>query len=49
MASPTRHACRAPGLTPLQYAGTLRAFFNPTVEAAMHETTTLVMPAAFAG
>jgi hypothetical protein len=36
-------------LTPPRRAGTLRAFFHPTPEAAMHETTTLVLPAAFAG
>jgi hypothetical protein len=30
-------------------AGTLRAFVHHTPEAAMHKTTTLVLPAAFAG
>jgi hypothetical protein len=36
-------------LTPRGRFGTLRAFFNPTLEAAMHKTPPLVLPAAFVG
>jgi hypothetical protein len=46
---PARDADGPAGLTAAASAGTLRAFFNPTPEAAMHKTMTLVLPAAFAG